>query len=246
MRVVNLLILILLLGCFELEGQITSTDQLLDAMQTKHRGAWFKNFTFAQQTIRFKQDGSVRDTAVWNEAVQYPDFFRIDYNENGRFIIFRNDSSFRFENFEFQRSGVEPQEFLLFKGGLYFQPASSILQKLKKYGYDTSIFREDYLNGKRAYVVGAQKGDLSAKQFWVDADNFYTLRRVSKLSGERVLDVQYRDHVKIEGGWVEQAVLFYLDGRKIQIENYFDIKIHNTLNENIFDPNDPDKYWYKK
>lgn len=242
------LLSVLCLLCFSQlsNAQITSTGQLLDAMQVKNRKDWFKEFTFTQETIRYDQSGAVRDTAIWYEAVSYPDLFRIDYNDKGRFIIFKNDSSYRFLDYAFQRKGLEPQEFLLFKGGMYYISPAKVMDKLKEYGYDTSIFREDRINGRRAYVVGAKKGDLSAKQFWIDADHFYTLRRISSAGQGRTLDVQYSDHKKVNGGWVEQVVTFYVDERLVQIEHYLDIDASKPLSPSIFDPKNPEKYWYRK
>lgn len=229
----------------QLSAQITNTGQLLDAMQVRYRGHWFKEYTFAQQTIRYHQNGAVRDSSLWHEAVSYPDHFRIDFGEPGRFVIFKNDSSWRFQNHQLQQSRLEPQEFLLFKGGMYFRPSTSIVDKLKEYGYDTSVFREDRLNGRRAYVVGAREGDLSTKQFWIDADHFYTVRRISRVSNGRTLDVQYSDHKRVAGGWVEQTVTFYLDGRLLQVERYLDIDSSRTLKPSIFNPEKPLMDWFK-
>ncbi len=226
-------------------AQIANTGQMLDAMQTRYRGKWFKEYTFAQQTIRYDQNGAVRDTMLWHEAVSYPDHFRIDFAELGRFVIFKNDSSWRFQNETLQQQRFEPQEFLLFKGGMYFIQPAEIMAKLKAYGYDTSIFREDRLNGHRAYVVGARKDDLNTKQFWIDADHFYTVRRISQVSNGRTLDVQYSDHKKVTGGWVEQTVTFYLDGRLLQVEKYLDIDASKPLDKAIFDVASPKINWFK-
>ena len=229
----------------DVTAQITNTGQLLDAMQVRYRGKWFKEYTFAQQTIRYDQSGAVRDTSLWHEAVSYPDHFRIDFGVPGRFVIFKNDSSWRFEKESLQGQRFEPQEFLLFKGGMYFRSPASIMAKLKEYGYDTSIFREDRLNGRRAYVVGAKEGDLKTKQFWVDADHFYTVRRISRVSNGRTLDVQYSDHKRVGGGWVEQRVTFYLDERLLQIEKYLDIDDSKKLDKAIFDEKNPKMDWFK-
>lgn len=226
-------------------AQITSTAQLVDAMQVRYRANWFKEYTFTQQTIRYQEQGAVRDTAIWHEAVSYPDHFRIDFEEEGRFVIFRNDSSWRFQDFSLQGRRYEPQEFLLFKGGMYFMPAADILVKLKAYGYDTTIFREDRLNGRKAYVVGAKKGDLTTKQFWIDVDHFYTLRRISQVSNGRTLDVQYTDHKAVSGGWVEQKVIFYLEGRLLQTEHYLNINASGSLDTAIFDHKSPRRDWFE-
>lgn len=226
-------------------AQITNTGQLLDAMQVRYRGRWFETFTFEQQTIRYDGNGAVRDTTVWNEAIHYPDQFRIDYGEEGRFVIFRNDSAYRFTDFENQSVQLEPQEFLLFKGGMYFMPSYQVLNKLKEYGYNTDLFREDRFNGQRVYVIGAEKDDLKTKQFWINADHFYTVRRISQVGQGRTLDVQYSDHQKFDGGWVEQTVIFYLDQRLIQVEKYLDIEVNQDLDKNIFNPVNPKREWWK-
>ena len=57
-----------------LSAQLTNTGQLLDAMQVKHRGKWFKTLTFQQETIRYRE-GQKSETSIWNEAVHYPDHF---------------------------------------------------------------------------------------------------------------------------------------------------------------------------
>ncbi len=232
--------------CSSATAQITSTAQLMDAMQVKYRGKWFKEYTFAQQTIRYNQEGAVRDTAIWNEAVSYPDHFRIDFGQPGRFIIFKNDSSWFFQNGELSRHRYEPQEFLLFKGGMYFISRADIMDKLSAYGYDTSVFREDRLNGRKAYVVGAKEGDLTTKQFWIDADHFYTVRRISQLNNGGSLDVQYSNHKRVKGGWVEQVVTFYRDGRLIQIENYLDINASGKLDPETFNTKKPSADWFEK
>lgn len=242
---------LIVIVCFLLTGsglsaQITNTGQLMDAMQAKNRQSWFKEFTFTQETIRYTREGTVRDTAIWYEAVSYPDLFQIDYNDQGRFVIFKNDSSYRFQNYTLQRVALEPQEFLLFKGGMYFISPAKVMKKLKEYGYDTSIFREDRLNGRKAYVVGAKAGDLKSKQFWIDADHYYTLRRISEVGQGRILDVQYSDHKSVDGGWVEQTVTFYLDGRLLQIEHYLDIDASKVLDPQIFDQSNPKQLWFRK
>ncbi len=233
------------LSSLALTAQIENTGQLLDAMQVKNRAKWFNTLTFKQETIRYSQQGQQRDTSIWDEAVKYPDQFRIDYLNNNRTIIFKNDSAYRFDNRTYVDTRYQPQEFLLFKGGLYFMSPGQVMDKLKSYGYDVSLFREDEFNGQKVYVVGAKKGDLKTKQFWVNKDYFYTVRRISTVSGGRVLDVQYEGHKAFGGGWVERKVIFYINDQLLQVENYLDIKVDIELDELVFDSKSPSFNWYK-
>lgn len=237
---------ILLLAIFGLtisctpNKDITDIDSLLDAMYTRYQGVWFESFSFSQETIRYDSSGAIQSTAIWYEAVQYPDFFRIDFNdEQQRKVVFASDSAYRFVGDSLALVRYEPQEFLLFKGGMYKRSKEDSKNKLKEYGYDLSIFREDILDGRPAYVIGAEQGDLTTKQFWIDKEHFYTVRRISTQRSGAVLDVQYSDHNAIGGGWVEEDVRFFLDGRLIQDEIYFGVKVWDEMNPAIFDKSNP-------
>lgn len=117
---------------------------------------------------------------------------------------------------------------------------------LEDYGYDTRVFRSDTWNGQPVYVLGAGEGDERTAQFWIDAEHFYLVRRISTTSGNNVLDVHYSDHTASGGGWVEQTVKFYLDGRYIQLEYYQQIDTDPDLPESLFDPKAFGKeHWYK-
>ena len=131
------------------------------------------------------------------------------------------------------------------KGGLYHLTLEETIEQLTAYGYDCDIFRKDQINGKPVYVIGAEKGDLKSKQFWIDAEHFFLRRRISP-SKDKTLDVVYSDHVFLNGGWVEQVVEFWLDGVYIQKEYYKDINTNPQLNDSIFDYKMFGKtHWYK-
>ncbi|MEL6865393.1 MAG: hypothetical protein AAFP19_13290 [Bacteroidota bacterium] len=224
-----------------------STEDLIETMQNRYRDQWFDDFTFVQQTIRFKKDGT-SDTAVWYEAIQYPNLFRIDFDlpEKGDAVIYRQDSSYRFREGRLEGSKYDPQAFLLMKGGLYHYPIATVVQKLQSYGYATDKFRRDSLDGVPVYVIGALAGDMRSPQLWLDAKDFYLRRRISTVSKDRVLDVRYSDHIQSNGGWVEQIVQFYLDDRYIQIEYYQQIDTEVELPTAVFDPSLFGKtHWYQ-
>ena len=124
-------------------------------------------------------------------------------------------------------------------------PRNEVMKKLQDYGYDTSIFRKDRLNGMDVYVVGGKEGDLDTKQFWLHADHYYIVRRISQTGNGATLDVQYENHERYDGGWVESKVTFYLNGMLIQVENYLNIKVNMELSDAVFDSSSPLDDWYK-
>ena len=218
--------------------KVKDTKSLVEAMHQKYKGKWFNEFTFVQETIRYEEDGSERDRHIWLEAIQYPKNFRIDYGplEYGNASLFRNDSIYGFRNGVLDRAEINPQQFLLMKGGLYHFEIQEVISMLEEYGYDTGKFRKDRFQGKKVYVLGADKDDLASAQFWIDAKHFYLVRRISKLKNGKILDVHYGDHLKSDGGWVEQTVKFYLDDRYLQLENYKEIDTSPNLENGVFDP----------
>lgn len=233
-----LLLLFLAFTASAFSQKIKETEALIEAMHQKYQGKWFNAFTFVQETIQYEEDGSERDRKIWYEAIQYPKNFRIDYGpiEEGNASLFRNDSMYRFKNGVLEQAVVNPQQFLLMKGGLYHFEVAEVIKMLKDYGYDTEVFRKDRFQGKKVYVLGAKEGDLSAPQFWIDAKHFYLVRRIRSLNNGKVLDVHYGEHLKSNGGWVEQTVKFYLDGRYLQLENYKEIDTSPNLDAGVFDP----------
>ncbi len=225
--------------------EITDTASLITAMNAKNRNNWFSNFIFKQETIRFRE-GQPTDTAIWFEAIRYPDHFRIDFDpENQQAVIFKQDSSYRISNDSLLNVRHNPQEFLLFKGGLYFYSPEETLSKLESYGYDINQFTQAEWEGREVYIVGAAEGDLSKKQFWLDAEHFFAVRRISINGNGQVIDAQYRHHEKFDGGWVERQVTFYRDGELFQDEFYQDVKVNVSMGAEVFDHRKPVYGWFK-
>jgi len=218
---------------------INSTHNLIKTMKAKYDGKWFKNFIFKQRTNNFDKNGEPTKPVIWYESVSYPNSFRIDRDiSKGNYVIYRNDSVYSFKQDSLINKGIEPQEHLLFKGGLYFMDTEKVLEKLKKFGYNLDIIKKSTLNNEPVYIVGD-----SSKQFWVHAKYFFTMRRISTLKDGRKLDFIYYDFKKLSGGWVEQQVTIFLDNKKYQDEFYEEIKLVDYFDTKIYDPSKNYK-WY--
>ena len=250
-RLAVLLGLLILAACASTQNsskkEINSSEALIQAMHEKYKGKWFDQFTFVQETIKYDSAGNESETSIWYEAIDYPKKFRIDYGplSEGNAVIFDKDSVWIFKENNFIKKAYSPREFLLMKGGLYHLSVEETITQLKEYGYNTNIFKKDVLNGKPVYIIGAEIGDLTSKQFWLDAENFYMVRRIS--SQKKTLDVIYSDHIFSNGGWVEQVVEFWVDGVYVQKEFYKDIDTNPKLSDAIFNPQMFGKtHWFKE
>lgn len=217
-----------------------TTEQLLKAMKSKNDSTWFRHYTFKQHTVFFDTSGVKTDSSLWYEAVSYPYLFRIDRDTLiGNYTIYRNDSTYHILSDTLYSATNNPAVHLVIKGGLYFISIEETLQKLEQYGFDLQIFRKDIFMGEPAYVVGDEN-----TQFWLHAEHFYCLRRISTNSQNKITDVIYEDFKPLGNGWVEQKVTFYYDGKKRMEEFYQDIKLRDSIDSKTYIPKQNFK-WYR-
>jgi hypothetical protein len=220
------------------QARIINSTDLLSAMNKKYKGKWFDQFTFVQETHKIDENGREEEKSIWHEAIDYPKNFRIDYGSlsEGNSNVYANDSAWVFRANALKNVEYAPKEFLLMKGGLYHLTVKETINQLTNYGYDCSKFRTDELNDRKVFVIGAEKGDLTSKQFWLDAEHFYMVRRINTQK-TKVVDVIYSNHISSNGGWVEQEVKFWVDEKYYQIEYYKQINTKPNLGAAVFNPN---------
>jgi outer membrane lipoprotein-sorting protein len=218
---------------------IRNVRGLVKAMHAAASEAHYNDYTFIQTTIRYEEDGSVRDTMTWYEAVSYPDRFRIDFGDPSRktAVIYRNDSSYFFREGELVRSRQEYNPFLLLEGGLKCYKLKQVLRRMKTYGYDLGQFREDEWQGKPVFVVGAKNAeDLRSKQVWVEQERLIPIRRIDPQENGSLLEVNYSAFENHDGGWIETRVDFHMDGKLLQVEFYNEIDTRVELRPELFEP----------
>src|SRR5947199_8090282 len=171
--------LILLSTTSTFAAKITTTDELVQAMQKKYAKSWYKTATFVQKTTNIDKDGNQK-VETWYEAMALPGSLRIDFTptKDGNGILFTNSQIYVFKNgkVDSNRPFVHPLMVLGFD--IYRLPQADVIEKLKGLKFDLSIFREDTWQGRPAYVVGAKAGDLHSPQFWIDQKNLYFVRMI--------------------------------------------------------------------
>src|SRR4051812_12654482 len=80
-------------------AKITSTEQLVQAMQSKYAKSWYKTATFVQKTTTHNADGTTK-VETWYEAMSLPGSLRIDFTptKDGNGILFTNSQIYVFKN----------------------------------------------------------------------------------------------------------------------------------------------------
>jgi outer membrane lipoprotein-sorting protein len=237
-----LLCLILTIAPSTFAAKITTTEDLVAAMQKKYARSWYKTATFVQKTTNYEKDGTAK-VEIWYEALSVPGSLRIDFTptKEGNGILFTNNQIYVFKNgkVDVNRPYVHPLMVLGFD--IYRMPQAEVLEKLKGLKFDLSILREDTWQGRPVFVVGAKAGDLQSAQFWIDKKNLYFVRMIRPVGkdGAQTQETQFNKYQKLGGGWISPEVIFLVDGKMVTKEEYSDMRADMALDSKLFDP----QYW---
>ncbi|MDQ3820056.1 MAG: outer membrane lipoprotein-sorting protein [Acidobacteriota bacterium] len=223
--------------------KITTSEDLIRAMQKRYAKTWYRTLTFKQKTTNFHEDGT-KEEAIWYEALYAPGRLRIDFDpvSQGNGILFVNDTLYRFKDGAQQDSRPFVHPLLVLGFDIYFMTPEDAIKKLQGLKFDLSTFREDTWQGRPAYVVGAKSGDLHSQQFWVDKENLYFVRMLGPAGkdGTRTQETQFNKYFKVKGGgWVSPEVIFMIDGKPRTTEEYTEVRTDVPLDDKLFDP----QYW---
>jgi len=132
------------------------------------------------------------------------------------------------------RNALTTQAFTVPRG----RRTAEELLGLKGEGYDLSKIHEDTWEGKATYVVGADKGDLKTKQFWVEKETMLFVRVIetTRQDPQKLDDIRFTNYRPVGGAWIAAGVEVHSDGKKVFSEDYTDIQAGVKLDAAVFDP----------
>jgi len=211
-------------------------EDILSKMHAKYAGKWMKRFSFTQTTERYSNDSLV-NTSTWYENVVYPNKFRIDFGDktSGNAAIFLNDSVYSFRNSKLVRVTANDEDLTFLLGGMYFYPLDTVKAKLQRMGYDVQKSYETSINNKPVYVIGANTAGEATSQLWIDKEKLVLVKFINYKNGEKEEGIFY-EHKPFANSWSETACDFYVNGKLIQKEKYYDCKADGNIDLKIFDP----------
>ena len=220
-------------------AKISTTNDLIAAMQKMYGKSWYKTATFVQETTNFQPDGTSK-VETWYEAMSVPGSLRIDFTptKEGNGILFTDGKIFIIKNGRVDTRRPFEHPLLILGFDIYRAPASEITAKLQALKFDLSQFREDTWQGRPVYVVGAKAGDLHSPQFWIDRENLYFVRmlRPAGKEGTKTQETQFNKYQKLGGGWIAPEVIFMVDGKVVTTEAYSEMRADVKLDPKLFDP----------
>ncbi|MES2566324.1 MAG: hypothetical protein V4565_05625 [Bacteroidota bacterium] len=206
-------------------------------MHIKYKQAPCRSYTFSQKNNHYRND-SVIGNSEWHEYIEFPDKFRIDFgkSEDGNFVIFKNDSSYRYKNNTLKKIKEDSNILLLLLGGMYYRELNNVFTRLEKEHFNAEILSMQKIKTQTCYVIGAQKGDTLSNQIWVDQASFRIIRIIQKMDSENTMDMSFDAFQKSCNGYTESKVTFKRNGKTEQVEEYYNIKSHEKIADEIFNP----------
>ncbi len=247
----KIIIIVLLLFKLFLNAQVISLDidaatprmkfengkDVIDFMYQKYRQGPCKIYTFSQKNTHYRND-SIIGHSEWQEYIEFPDKFRIDFGDKteGNYVIFRNDSSYSYRKNELKKTKYDSNILLLLLGGMYYREPVDVDARLKKVGYKTQVLSNQKWDKQAVCVIGALEGDTLSNQIWVSKKNWRVVRIIEKMDEKSTMDMTFDSFQKSCNGYTETKVTFKRNGKIEQVEEYYDIKAHDTLPTDVFYP----------
>jgi hypothetical protein len=220
--------------------EIRDGSALLTAMHDRYKGTWYESVVFKENAITINPDGTTK-TEVWDEVLVMPGKLRINIgpsaDANG--LIFADNSITRFRNGKNLGTQHFVHMLLVLGFDVYRQSPAATTDLVKADGFDLSQIHEEKWDGQDCYVVGAAKGDLKSKQFWIEKNRLLFVRLIEPDAKDpaKIRESRFRGYQKLAGGWISTRVEFDTDGKNYFNEDYFAIKADTKVDPALFDPN---------
>jgi hypothetical protein len=207
-------------------------------MHDRYAKTWYRTLTFTQKSTTFNPDGTTK-VETWYEALLLPAKLRIDIgpaqDQNAALIV--NETLYAFRAGKLTTTRPYANILLILGFDVYGQDPQRTIDIVKKEGFDLSKIHEDTWEGKPAYVVGANKGDLTSKQFWIEKDRLLFVRVIQPDHADpnKLEDIRFADYRPLDKTWIAAYVEMHTDGKKVFSETYSDIKANPKLDPALFD-----------
>lgn len=237
-RLAFLLIIFLGITGLAVAQKISNGEDLLHAMHDRYAKTWYRTLTFTQKSTTFNPDGTTK-VETWYEALLLPAKLRIDIgpaqDQNAALIV--NETLYAFRAGKLTTTRPYANILLILGFDVYGQDPQRTIDIVKKEGFDLSKIHEDTWEGKPAYVVGANKGDLTSKQFWIEKDRLLFVRVIQPDHADpnKLEDIRFADYRPLDKTWIAAYVEMHTDGKKVFSETYSDIKANPKLDPALFD-----------
>lgn len=212
---------------------------LLRSMYDRYAKSWYETLTFDQKSTTYNTDGTTK-VETWHEAALLPGKLRIDIgnpaDNNGYLLV--DGTAIGFRDGKEAESRPLVNMLLVLGFDVYRQSPETTASVVKGEGYDLARIHEESWKGQPVYVVGADKGDLKKKQFWVDKNRLLFVRLFQPAHDDpaKFQDIRFEDYQPRAGVWLAERVEVFVDDKKVFSEEYSNVQANPKLDPGTFDP----------
>lgn len=221
------------------QAEITTTEQLLEAMKERYASKWYRYMTFWQ--YNYHAEGSGRtDTTIWHEAVDFKQgLFRID--TEGKANMLFTPRVFYVTGKGESQPAIEEERAnptMLLHGMFAYYSVAELLELMAFAGVDTGVFSEiTNKDGEAYYIIGAKPGEKKATYYLVEKERLIlTDMHEWDAQQEREVQLSFTAWEEYKGAWFEVEVEVYIDNVLFKHEVYHDICFPESLPEQLFLP----------
>ena len=231
-----LLIPLMLLGTHDVPR---SGEELVRQMHDRYAGKWYHNLTFAQTTT-FPD----RPAETWYEAGTIPGKLRIDIAplDSMNAFMYVGDSAIVFKGGKRVDARADRNLLMTLGFDVYGQPTETTIAQLKAQSVDLSKIREDSWKGTKVWVVGADKGDSTTSQFWIEQKRLLFVRLIESHKSQKnpsgppnIFDITFENYRPLAKAWVAPRCVIKVNGKEVQREEYKDIRGNVKLQSDLYD-----------
>lgn len=120
---------------------------------------------------------------------------------------------------------------------VFAQGIDSTIKALDAGGVRYGIARRDRLDGRRVWVVGADEGDSTSPQFWVDAEEWRLVRVIQRdvRASSAIVDVRFSEFTDVMGVPLATRVDVYRNGEWTERQTITDVAANPVVPARAFD-----------
>jgi hypothetical protein len=214
------------------------------ALVARMRDTWgqrfYRTMTFRQKNTLYRQDGGA-DASEWMEYQQVPRRLRVEFLPAGpkSGMLFRENKQFTFADGKLAGERQLVHALLLLSADVYALPVDTTMADIAALRMDTTRLSRATWEGRPAWVVGAEAGDTTTSQFWVDAERLLLVRviqRSTNAQGRTTVSENHLTYQDVDSIPVPKVITFLRDGRPYWKEEYVEVRLNVPLDEALFDP----------
>jgi len=214
---------------------VTNGVTLARAIHDRYASSAPRNISFVQKITVVLTSGS-QIAQTWYTVGELPGRWRVDTDQSSKNgSLHLGDSTYQFAAGKLAKADTGINEILAVAFDMFAQSAAKSEAMLRRLGIDGTKLHETNWRGAVVYVVGAARGDTTAKQIWVERDRLIPVRLLENTRQGRA-DFRFNAYTQNGGQWVPGEIEQFVNGKRRLVEQVTQVRTNLSLPDALFDP----------